>query len=71
MTRTRIIVINLISWTLGILALWAGNWLLTHFLHPGAVRTVLYFVLLGLVVTVFGGTYGLWGSRGAKNSSGL
>jgi Co/Zn/Cd efflux system component len=72
MTRSRIIVVNLMSWTLGVIALWLGNLALRRFVSPGVFRYVLYFALLGLVVTVFGGTYGLLRSRTNKNSgSGL
>ena len=71
MTRSRIVVINLISWTLGILAFWAGNLVLRRFVEGGVVRTILYFVLLGVAVTIFGGTYGLLRPSGAKKTSGL
>lgn len=72
MTRTQIILFNLISWVVGILVLWLGSLALNHVLRPGIVRTAFDFVLLGLVVTIFGGTYGLLQRKGAAASrSGL
>ena len=71
MSRSRIIAFNIISWTLGLLIFWGGSVLLNRALGPGVMRSFLYFLLLGLVVTIFGGSFGLLGSRTDKPSSGL
>lgn len=70
-TRSRIIVLNIISWTLGLLIFWGGSVLLNRALGPGVMRSALHFLLLGLVVTMFGGSYGLLGSRMDKPPGGL
>ena len=72
MSRTKIIVLNLILWTLGIGTLWLFNLGLARWTAPGLLRSVLYFLAVGLVVTIFGGTYGLLKSRDGKSrGSGL
>ncbi len=43
------------SWLVGVLVLWAGILGLTRVLSAGAAWRVAYYLLLGVVVTVFGG----------------
>ena len=72
MTRSRLIVLNVLCWVFGILILWLGNLLLVRLVPAGVVRSVLYFLLLGLVVTIFGGSYGLLRTKSTSaNRSGL
>jgi hypothetical protein len=55
MTRSKMLVINLICWACGVLFVWGGGWLLDRALSEGTLKTVMWWVLIGIAVTVFGG----------------
>lgn len=64
MSRMKLIAINLICWTFGVLFVLAGGWVLDRALGEGIVKTVLWWLLVGLAVTLFGGV-----SRAASRGS--
>ena len=55
MTRARLWAINVVCWTIGVLFVIGGGWVLDQFVRKGALREVLEWILIGLAVTLFGG----------------
>lgn len=55
MPRMRILVINLICWTCGVLFVLGGGWVLDRTLGEGIAKTIVWWLLVGLAVTLFGG----------------
>ena len=55
MSRSKVVAINLICWALGVLFVIGGGWVLDQLLAEGALKTVAWWLLVGLAVTLFGG----------------
>ena len=55
MSRMKILVINLICWTCGVLLVLGGGWVLDRTLSEGVAKSILWWLLVGLAVTLFGG----------------
>jgi hypothetical protein len=55
MSRTRILVVNLICWFCGVLFVLVGGWVLDRTLGEGITKTIVWWLLVGLAVTLFGG----------------
>jgi F0F1-type ATP synthase assembly protein I len=56
MSRRGIYALVVLSWLAGLLFLAGLGWLLDHWVAPGAVKTVLNALLIGLAITLFGVT---------------
>lgn len=55
MPRMKILVINFICWSSGVLFVLGGGWVLDRTLSEGLAKTLVWWLLVGLAVTLFGG----------------
>jgi F0F1-type ATP synthase assembly protein I len=56
MQRRAVYVVVLLSWVAGLAFLAGAGWLLDRWVAPGALKTVLNALLVGLAITLFGVT---------------